>query len=82
MLFLFINSNLYDKRIQKRNTLTKKIVRTNKIEILDINLKTKTKLEQSFELLQLGTWITYYLGLLNNANPATNDFVDWFKKRV
>lgn len=82
MLFLFINTNLYDKRIQKRNELTKKIVKKNKIEILNINLKSKTKLEQSFELLQLGTWVTYYLGLLNNSNPATNDFVDWFKKRV
>ncbi|PLX20444.1 hypothetical protein C0584_05910 [Candidatus Parcubacteria bacterium] len=82
MLFFFIDSNLYHKRIVQRAHLTKKVVRQNGIEVFDLHLKTKTKLLQSFELLQYGTWLTYYLGILNNVNPAEVPFVSWFKKQL
>lgn len=82
MLFFFIDSELYHKRIQQRATLTKKVVKKNKIEVLDHRLSSKTKLLQSFELLQYGTWLSYYLGILNNVNPSEVPFVSWFKKEL
>ncbi len=81
-VFLFFDSDLYHPRIQKRAHLTKQVVKKNKIQILDYSLKGLTKLEQSFEVLQLGTWITYYLGLLNEIKPGQVPFVDWFKKQL
>ncbi len=82
MLFFFIDSTLYHKRIGQRAILTKKVVKQNKIEVLDHKLNAKTKLLQSFELLQYGTWLSYYLGILNNVNPAEVPFVSWFKKEL
>ncbi|HDH31758.1 MAG TPA: SIS domain-containing protein [Candidatus Wolfebacteria bacterium] len=82
LIFFFIDSKLYHPRIQKRIALTKKIVKRNKIKYIDYKLISKTKLGQTFELLQLATWITYYLGILNKKNPATNPWVDWFKKNL
>ena len=82
IIFLFIDSDLYYDRIQKRGDLTKRVVKKNKIEVLSYKLKNKTKLEQALELLQLGTWVTYYSGLLNERNPGTIYFVDWFKKQL
>lgn len=82
LVFFFIDSGLYHPRIQKRVELTKKVVKQNKISYIDHRLNGKTELAQSFELLQLGTWITYYLGILNKKNPATNPWVDWFKKEL
>jgi len=82
LVFLFIDSPLYHPRNKERIILTKKVVKRNKIKIIEIKLKSKTEITQSFELLQLGTWVSYYLGILNKANPATNPFVDWFKKEL
>lgn len=82
LIFVFVDSLLYDKRIQKRSELTKKVINDNKIETLSIGLKSKTKLGQAFELLQLGTWITYYLGIINEVDPVKVPFVDWFKNEL
>ncbi|NIA18265.1 MAG: SIS domain-containing protein [Actinobacteria bacterium] len=82
LIFLFIDSDLYHPRIQKRMELTKKIVKKNKIKYLEHKLTSKTKLSQSLELLQLFTWVTYYLGILNKKDPATNPWVDWFKEEL
>ena len=82
MIFLFFDSELYRPRIQKRSELTKQIVKKNNIEVASHLLKGKTKLEQSFELLQLGTWITYYLGMLHKVNPSKIPYVDWFKEQL
>ena len=45
-------------------------------------MRGKTKLEQSMELLQLGTYISYYLGILNGINPSPTPWVDWFKDNL
>lgn len=82
LVFLFIDSPLYHPRIQKRSELTKEVVKKNGIKYVDLTLKGRSKLEQAFELLQLGSWITFYMAILNNENPAKNPWVDWFKTRL
>ncbi len=82
LIFFFIDSDLYHPRIQERMKLTKKIIKKNKIKYLEYKLTGKTKLSQSLELLQLFTWVTYYLGILNKKDPATNPWVDWFKLKL
>ncbi len=82
LMFLFFDSSLYHPRIQKRSRLTKQVMRKNQIEFINHQLIGETKLEQAFEMLLLGTWITYYLGMLNNVKPGEVPFVDWFKKQL
>lgn len=82
MHFLFFNSHLYHKKVQKRFELTRKVVEKNGIKCSSHTLVGKTRLEQAFELLQLGTWITYYLGCLNQVDPVKIPWVDWFKKQL
>ncbi len=82
LLFFFIDSGLYHSRVKRRMALTKIVVKKNRIKYIDIKLSSKSKLAQSFELLQLGTWASYYLGILNKSDPATNPWVDWFKKKL
>lgn len=82
LVFFFIDSLLYHPRIQKRSGLTKEVVKKNGIKYVDFTLKGRSKLEQAFELLQLGSWVTFYLAMLNNENPAKNPWVDWFKTRL
>lgn len=82
LVFLFIDSPLYHSRIQKRSELTKEVIKKNGIKYVDFTLKGRSKLEQAFELLQLGSWVTFYMAILNNENPAKNPWVDWFKARL
>ncbi len=82
LVFLFFDSCLYYPRIQKRAQLTKQVIRKNKIKVISHELKGTTKLKQSFELLQLGIWVSYYLSILNQVDPAKIPWVDWFKKQL
>jgi glucose/mannose-6-phosphate isomerase len=82
LAFLFFDSNLYHPRVQKRSELTKEVVKKNKIKVVSYKLSGKSKVEQSFKLLQLGSWITFYLGILNKVNPVEVPWVDWFKKKL
>lgn len=82
LIFLFFDSELYHPRVQKRSRLTKEVIKKNGIEVLSHNLTGKTKLAQAFEMLQLGSWTTYYLAVLNKVNPAKIPWVDWFKKEL
>ena len=82
LIFFFIDSEFYHPRVQARSELTKKVVAKNKISLVSYKLKGHSKLEQAFELLQLGSWISFYLAVLNNVSPAGNPWVDWFKKEL
>jgi glucose/mannose-6-phosphate isomerase len=80
--FLFIDSNLENKRVQKRSELTKKVIQGEGISLSIYRPKGKTKFEQAFDVLQFGSWVSYYLGLLNNEDPAAVKWVDWFKTEL
>lgn len=82
LIFLFFDSKLYHSRIQKRAQLTKQVVKKNHIKVISYELKNESRLVQSFELLQLGAWISYYLGILNKVDPVKIPWVDWFKKQL
>ena len=82
LTFLFFDSKLYHPRVQKRAELTKQVIKKNGISIISHELKGQTKLAQAFEVLQLGSWVSYYLGLLNGVDPVKIPWVDWFKKRI
>jgi len=80
--FIFFNSSLYHPRVQKRIELTKQIIKKNRIKYIDHELKGRNKITQGFELLQLGAWASFYLGILNRVDPSKIPYVDWFKKQL
>lgn len=82
LAFVFFDSSLYHERIQKRSKLTQIVVKKNNIKVVKHTLKANTKAKQAFELLQLGTWISYYLGILNQIDPVKIPWVDWFKEQL
>ena len=82
LIFLFMDSDLYHPRVIKRSALTKQIVKKNNLEYIEHKLSGASKLEQAFEMLQFGSWVTYYLAMLNNVNPVEIPWVDWFKKEL
>jgi|WetSurMetagenome_2_1015567.scaffolds.fasta_scaffold169803_2 glucose/mannose-6-phosphate isomerase len=82
LFFIFLASDLYRPRIKKRALLTREIAKKNKIKTLEIKLKSKTKLGQAAEILQLGSWVTFYLARLNKVNPISIVWVNYFKNKL
>lgn len=82
LLFVFVNSELYSDNIKKRMELTKEVVEKNFISTYTITLKSEDKLIQVFELIQLGSYISVYLGLLHGLDPAQIPWVNYFKDRI
>lgn len=82
LIYILLESEKYHNRIQKRYKILKSIL--DELGIANISLKSNqnTKLGEAMEMFQFGGYFTYYLGLLNDVDPAPNPFVDQFKKML
>src|SRR6056297_64577 len=82
LAFLFIDSDKYHPRVQRRSELSKEVARKNGAKVLQYQVKEFSRLGQCAQVLQFGSWVSFYLGILNNVNPAQIPWVDWFKKEL
>lgn len=82
LYFIFVESDIYDKRNAKRLRLTQDVVSQNNISSDLIKLKGFSALTQTFELIQYGAWITFYLAILHKVDPARIPWVDYFKMKL
>ncbi|MBI2616926.1 hypothetical protein HYW55_02250 [Candidatus Gottesmanbacteria bacterium] len=82
LLFFVLNSGLYSKEIDVRMRLTKDVIKKQEIEIIEYTAKLDTPLSQVFEVIQLGSYITFYLAMLHGVDPAQIPWVDYFKNTL
>ena len=82
LLFLFFESELYSPHVVKRYSITQEVVEKNNVEIIKYPLKSKTKLEQVFEVVTLGAYVGYYLAILYDIDPMPIPWVDYFKEKI
>ncbi len=82
LICFFLESNLYHPRNIERIKITKQILRKNKINYLSYRLQGKNKLNQAFEAILFSSYVSYYLAILNNVDPAAVHWVDYFKARL
>jgi len=80
--FIFIESDKYSSHVIKRYPITKEVVEKNQIEYLTYKARLETKLQQSFEIMILGAFTSFYLALLNDVDPKEIPWVDYFKKKL
>ncbi len=82
LLFIFLESKLYGKRTQKRYAITKKVLEQNKIPYLSYLCDEKTALGQATEALVMGSYLSFYLAMLEGIDPTAIPFVDYFKSEM
>lgn len=80
--FLFFESELYSKEVQRRYPVTKEVVEKNEVSLASYNLRSKKKLNQIFEVLALGSFVSFYLSMLYGLDPTPIPWVDYFKKQL
>ncbi|MDP3971066.1 MAG: SIS domain-containing protein [bacterium] len=77
--FIFLESNLYHVRNQKRYEVTKQVLEELKMTYSVFVPTANNELLQSFETLQWGSYLSFYLSVLNNIDPSPIPWVDYFK---
>lgn len=82
LVFLFINSNLYRDLIRVRFKATKYIVEKYKVKTLEFVPQGETEFIQCFETLLFGGYVSFYLAMSNEINPAPIPWVDYFKEQL
>jgi len=82
LVFLFLESKLHSLVMLKRVAITKKVLIKNHILFVSYLAKSRTPLLQAMEILLFGSYVNYYLALLNGLNPSPIPFVDFFKKQL
>ncbi|MBI1908435.1 hypothetical protein HYS28_03405 [Candidatus Uhrbacteria bacterium] len=79
---LFLRSAHYHPRVQKRCDVTADIFERVGAQVIDYVAGGKDAIEECGEVLQFGSFVSYYLAMLNKVNPRPIPFVDEFKKRM
>ncbi len=80
--FIIFNTKNYSESIQERVELTIDVVKQNNYSIEEFKTSGQTVYDDFLEVLQFGSFLTIYLALLYNQNPAVNPWVDYFKNKL
>lgn len=77
-----VQSALYSERMQKRVKITADMLEEQGIAVVDYVTSGNEKLEEVGEVLQFGSFVSYYLAMKNGVKPEEIPFVDAFKAKM
>jgi len=77
-----VQSALYSERMQKRVKITADMLEEQGIAVVDYVTSGNEKLEEVGEVLQFGSFVSYYLAMKNGVKPEEIPFVDAFKEKM
>ncbi len=80
--FVFINSNKYTQRVQKRYPITSNVVEKNGVDFQMYSPRSENKLSQVFETLVFGSFVVYFLTKKYSIDPMEIPWVDYFKQEL
>lgn len=69
-------------RTQKRIEISKDIIKKSGAEIFEVERKTGGFLARIFSLIYIGDFVSFYLAILNNIDPAPVKQIDYLKTEL
>ncbi len=82
LFFLIFNSPNYSPKIKKRIELTLQVIKDNGHEAHEFMASGQTLYDDFLEVLIYGNYLSLFLALRYDQNPAINPWVDWFKEKL
>lgn len=82
MKFVVVGSPSFTENLMAVTEVTKKMIRESGFIVEEIQAEGKTKLEQIFYILIFGSFVSYYLAIINDTDPTPIPSVDLFKKMI
>ncbi|HLD28166.1 MAG TPA: SIS domain-containing protein, partial [Patescibacteria group bacterium] len=80
--FVFFNSSLYHSENKKRFAITQQVLRRQQIKYMEYTINGSSRLEAALEILLFGSWLSFYLTVINEQNPTDIKWVDYFKAEL
>lgn len=80
--FFFMSSHLYGERVARRFGATQKVLAKQGYGFSLWEASESTRLGQAFEALMFGSWVSFYMAMLNRTDPSDIPWVDFFKKEL
>ena len=82
LYFLFYKSSLYRKELETRYNLTADVIEKNGYNYTIFQTRSDSKIEQIFEALTFGSFVSFYLACLYGVDPSKIPWVDYFKEKL
>ena len=82
LIFLFLESDLYDQRVRSRIAVTKKLLDKHGLDHVYYSGTGNDRLSEAAEVLTLSSYVTFYLAMLSEINPTPVPFVDFLKAEL
>lgn len=79
LVVLLIKTDYDHPRVRLRMDLSKKILEGKAQDVLEMEARGATFLEQAFYLIHMFDWVSVYLADLNNVDPNTIDHINYLK---
>lgn len=82
LVFFFMESPKYHSEVLRRYSLTADVVKKNNIPVTKLTIDGPNRLFETLEMVQAGSYLAYYLALLNGVDPGPIPWVDWYKDEI
>lgn len=82
LIFIQLLTENYSEKISKRMSLTKEVIEKNNFQVIGFNTSSQTLYDDVLETMIYGSYLTLFLGLRYDENPAVNPWVDYFKEKL
>lgn len=79
---LFLKTDYDHPRVRERFKLSRDIFSKKAANILDLQAKGQSLLEQCFYLINLTDWVSYFLAIANNTDPFPIQAIDQLKDEL
>jgi glucose/mannose-6-phosphate isomerase len=79
MTVVFLRDRGTHPRVQLREEITKKIVKSYASDVLEVRSEGRSLLARIMSLVYLGDWVSYYLAILNQQNPTPVKAIEYLK---
>jgi len=80
--FVFLETENYDSKIQKRFAVTKDLLSKKGLEYVTYKLSGAESQTDAFEAIIFSSWVSFYLAVLYETNPGPIPNVDFFKDQL
>lgn len=80
--FFVLDSPNYSQKIKKRVALTIDVIQQNKLPVHTFTTSGQTFYDDFLEVMMYGSFLTLFLALRHDQNPAVNPWVDYFKEKL
>jgi glucose/mannose-6-phosphate isomerase len=82
MTVVFLRDRGTHPRVQLRQEITRRIVRSLASDVLEVQSEGRSLLSRIISLVYVGDWASYYLAILNKQNPTPVKVIEYLKNEL